>query len=93
VQIDNTTGEITEISAFAIKLRTASLDLSTPPFVRQHKLDDFYVVYELNAYSKEPSKMSRIYSEMHKHILEEFNAAGVEILSPHYRVDRGWGRK
>ncbi len=151
VKIDNTTGEITEISPFAIKLRTAkmvvvsipnsriltthinnfssefgnqrvllhttvsigydvswktvnellisaaektaSLDLSTPPFVRQHKLDDFYVVYELNAYSKEPSKMSGIYSEMHKHILEEFNVAGVEILSPHYRVDRGWGRK
>jgi len=35
--------------------------------------------------------MSHTYSELHKHILEEFNAAEVKILSPHYRVVRDEG--
>jgi len=28
--------------------------------------------------------MSFTYSELHKNILEKFDAAGVEIMSPHY---------
>ena len=32
--------------------------------------------------------MPLIYSELHKHILEVFNEAGVEILSPHYMAAR-----
>jgi len=67
---------------------TGNLDFSVAPFVRQIKLDDFYVVYELNAYTNDVREMSSTYSELHKHILEEFNAAGVEILSPHFRAQR-----
>lgn len=58
------------------------------PFVLQTSLDDFYVSYELNAYTNEPGKMSRIYSELHGHIQDKFNEAGVEILSPHYGAHR-----
>jgi small-conductance mechanosensitive channel len=54
------------------------------PFVLQTSLDDYYVSYELNAYTSEPKKMPFIYSEMHKNILNAFNKAGVEILSPSY---------
>jgi small-conductance mechanosensitive channel len=54
------------------------------PFVLQTALDDFYVSYEINAYTKEPKYMAFIYSELHKNILEKFDAAGVEIMSPHY---------
>lgn len=54
------------------------------PFVLQTSLDDYYVSYELNAYTSEPKKMPFIYSEMHKNILNAFNQAGVEILSPSY---------
>ncbi len=32
-------------------------------------LDDFYAVYELNAYTSEVSKMFNTYSEIHKNIL------------------------
>ena len=60
----------------------------TDPFVLQKSLDDFYVAYELNAYTDEPQKMNQTYSELHKHILDTFNAAGVEILSPHYAAQR-----
>jgi small-conductance mechanosensitive channel len=54
------------------------------PYVLQTSLDDFYVNYELNAYSDKPSVMARTYSELHQNIQDKFNEAGVEIMSPHY---------
>ncbi|MFH1009971.1 MAG: mechanosensitive ion channel domain-containing protein [bacterium] len=59
--------------------------LNTPePFVLQKGLDDFYVRYELNAYTDRPNLMASIYSELHQNIQDRFNEAGVEITSPHY---------
>ena len=58
------------------------------PFVLQSSLDNYYVSYELNAYTLKPKKMPLIYSEMHKNILIAFNKAGVEILSPSYVAAR-----
>ncbi|WP_437919982.1 mechanosensitive ion channel family protein [Sphingobacterium sp. LRF_L2] len=58
------------------------------PFVLQTGLDDFYVAYQLNAYTKYPHKQAFIYSELYKHILDVFHEAGVEILSPHYHAVR-----
>ena len=57
-------------------------------FVLQTSLDDYYVSYELNAYTLKPKKMPLIYSEIHKNILIAFNKAGVEILSPSYVAAR-----
>ncbi|TBR08080.1 MAG: mechanosensitive ion channel family protein [Rugosibacter sp.] len=54
------------------------------PFVLQTSLDDFYVSYELNAYTNQPASMARIYSDLHQNIPDGFNGAGVEIMSPHY---------
>lgn len=54
------------------------------PFVLQTSLDDFYVSYEINAYTRTPKYMAFTYSELHKNILDKFDAAGVEIMSPHY---------
>lgn len=59
--------------------------LKTPePFVLQKALSDFYVDYELNAYTKQPERMEQIYSILHQKIQDKFNEAGIEILSPHY---------
>lgn len=55
-----------------------------PPFVLQTALNDFYVSYELNAYTAKPRNMLNIYSELHQNIQDKFNEAGVEINSPHY---------
>ncbi|MBX3721304.1 MAG: mechanosensitive ion channel family protein [Turneriella sp.] len=55
-----------------------------PPFVLQKSLDDWYVSYELNAYTKSPNKMAAIYSRIHQKIQDNFNEAGVEIMSPHF---------
>ena len=69
-------------------LATDMLENEPSPFVLQTSLDDYYVNYCLNAYTKEPNKQSRIYSALHANILDKFNAAGVEIMSPHYRAMR-----
>jgi len=59
--------------------------LSRPePFVLQTALNDFYVAYELNAYTDTPRKMQFIYSDLHQNIQDKFNEAGVEICSPHF---------
>ncbi len=58
------------------------------PFVLQTSLDDFYVSYEINAYTKRPGIMARIYSELHQNIQDKCNEASIEILSPHYSALR-----
>ncbi len=61
--------------------------LADPPaFVLQKKLDDFYVVYELNVYTDKPNSMARIASGLNEAIRDAFDEAGVAILSPHFRV-------
>jgi len=58
------------------------------PFVLQKGLQDFYVEYELNAYTDRPRLIPRTYSDLHQNIQDAFDAAGVEIMSPHYRMLR-----
>lgn len=58
------------------------------PFVLQTSLNDFYISYELNVYTDKPKHMALIYSRLHQSIQDEFNKAKVEILSPHYKVNR-----
>lgn len=58
------------------------------PFVLQTSLDDFYVAYQINAYTDQSHRMAAIYSGLHQNIQDKFNEAGVEILSPHYRAAR-----
>lgn len=58
------------------------------PFVRITTLDDFYVEYEINAYTHKPEQLSLIYSELHQNILDNFHTAGVEIMSPHIFAHR-----
>ena len=54
------------------------------PFVLQTALNDFYVSYQINAYTDHPHEMAHIYSELHQNIQDKFNEGGVEIMSPHY---------
>jgi len=68
--------------------RTDLLLKEPKPFVLQTSLDDFYVSYQINAYSKEANKQASIYSQLHQNIQDCCNEAGIEILSPHYRSER-----
>jgi len=58
------------------------------PFVLQRSLDDFYVSYELNVYTRTPQRMLWIYSDLHRNIQDAFNEYGVQIMSPNYLSDR-----
>ena len=69
-------------------LRTNAIQKKPQPFVLQTSLDDFYVSYQLNAYTKEPNKQALIYSELHQNIQDCCNEMDIEILSPHYRAQR-----
>jgi small-conductance mechanosensitive channel len=65
---------------------------SPAPFVLQTALNDFYVAYELNAYTNLPTEMQFIYSHLHQNIQDRFNEAGVEICSPHFASLRDGNR-
>jgi small-conductance mechanosensitive channel len=62
------------------------------PFVLQTALNDFYVSYELNVYTRNAQAMPQIYSDLHARIHDAFNEAGVEIMSPHYASVRDGNR-
>ncbi|MDY0280706.1 MAG: mechanosensitive ion channel family protein [Salinivirgaceae bacterium] len=69
-------------------LRSVMILKEPLPFVLQTGLDDFYVAYQLNAYTREANKQGTIYSSLHSNIQNVFNEKGIEILSPHYRAQR-----
>lgn len=65
-------------------LATPHIEATPQPFVLQTKLDDWYVIYQINAYTRHPEHMSQIYSQLHQHIQDLTHEAGIEIMSPHY---------
>jgi len=69
-------------------LKTEMIEQTPSPFVLQTSLDDFYVSYQINVYTKHPTKQPMIYSSLHQNIQDSFNAAGIEIMSPHYNAVR-----
>ncbi|HEY9260318.1 mechanosensitive ion channel family protein [Chitinophaga sp.] len=58
------------------------------PFVLQTSLNDFSIAYEINVYTDHSHKMALLYSDLHRNIQDHFNAAGVEIMSPHFFAHR-----
>jgi small-conductance mechanosensitive channel len=69
-------------------LATPGVRKDPPPFVWQTALNDFYVTYEINAYTSLAREMVDIYAALHARIQDAFYAAGVEIMSPHYTALR-----
>lgn len=69
-------------------LATELIEPLPKPYVLQTSLDDYYVSYKLNAFTKSPNRQAVIYSGLHAQIQDHFNQAGVEIMSPHYKALR-----
>jgi small-conductance mechanosensitive channel len=67
--------------------RTPGLLREPLPFVLQQGLGDFAVTYELNAYCCDAQAMPRLYTELHRQILDVFNQYGVQIMTPAYEGD------
>ncbi|MEO8444177.1 MAG: mechanosensitive ion channel domain-containing protein [Gammaproteobacteria bacterium] len=76
----------------AAALATPDIEPEPKPFVLQTSLDDFYVSYEINAFTKNAAAMAQIYADLHANIQDKFNEGGVEIMSPHYAAVRDGGR-
>jgi len=68
----------------AAALATEQILPEPKPFVFQTSLNDFNITYELNAYTRMPSRKAVLYSLLHQNIQDAFDRAGVEILSPGY---------
>ena len=73
-------------------LKTEHILSDPAPFVLQNALDDSYVEYMINAYTRNPLHMVNIYSELHANIQDSFYAAGVEIMSPVFHALRDGNR-
>jgi small-conductance mechanosensitive channel len=69
-------------------LSTSHVREQPAPFVLQTALNDFYVSYELSAFTDAPRQMPAVYSELHQNIQDKFNEGGIEINSPHYTALR-----
>jgi len=54
------------------------------PFVLQTSLDDFYVSYQLNAYTHQTSDIPGIHSQLYKNIQDRCDEVDIKIMSPHY---------
>lgn len=68
--------------------RTEHLLADPSPFILQTALNDFYVSYQLNAYTREANLQANIYGQLHQNIQDVFNEAGMEIMSPHFAALR-----
>jgi len=67
---------------------TPKLNSDPPPSVLQTGLDDFYVNYKLRVHTSGPPPLDRIHTDLRQNILDVFNRAGVEIMSPRFQVER-----
>ncbi|WP_166333725.1 mechanosensitive ion channel family protein [Sphingobacterium chungjuense] len=83
------------VHQLAIKaaLRVEFIEAEPAPFVLQNSLDDFYITYQINAYTKHPNKQAQIYSELHKSLMDVFHEADIELLSPHYNAIRDGNKR
>lgn len=69
-------------------LATPGIQRKPRPFMMITALDDFYVEYEINAYTNDAVKLPAVYSELHANLLRRFFEEGVEIMSPHIYARR-----
>ena len=68
--------------------QTPGLCPEPAPFVLQTALSDFYVEYQLNACLANPPDRKSVLATLHANIQDQFNACGVQIMSPHYLQDK-----
>ncbi len=68
--------------------RTEGLIKENKPFIFQTDLNNSYVQYELNVYTRQANKFDDIYSDIRRNIQDCFNEANIEIMSPTYHSIR-----
>jgi len=79
--------QVHEVLVEAAKATPAVL-AQPAPFVLQTSLDDFYITYQLRLFINQPEQIEQIYSNLLQNVQDYCNAAGIEIMSPHYAAMR-----
>lgn len=69
-------------------LATDKIEAEPEPYVLQKSLDDYSINYQLNATTRDAIAMPRTHSNMNANILDAFNKAGLEIMSPMFVATR-----
>lgn len=64
--------------------KTPGVRREPAPYVYQRALSDFYVEYELFVHVDRAADRIPILSALHAGVQDEFNAHGVQIMSPHF---------
>lgn len=64
------------------------IQLEPEPYVLQRALDDYYVRYELCAFTDRPNELHLVESRLNQAVQDSFFREGVEICSPHYNQYR-----
>jgi len=67
--------------------RTKGIRPEPKPFILQQALGDFAITYELNIYCEDARQMMRLYSALHRNILDVFNEYNIQIMTPNYEQD------
>lgn len=70
--------------------KVAGIRPDPAPFVLQRSLSDFYVEYELRMHIDQVEERLELLSKVHQEIQDAFNAAGVQIMSPHFEGQPDW---
>ena len=67
-------------------LETSNVQKSPKPFVLQTALDDNYVRYQINCYTKQIAKIPAIYTELFEKIQDSFSSRGMDMTTPQFRI-------
>jgi small-conductance mechanosensitive channel len=65
---------------------TSGIRQDVAPYVMQRELAEFYVNYDLVAYTAHPELYEQILSELHGNIQDIFNEHEVQIMSPNFQT-------
>jgi small-conductance mechanosensitive channel len=68
--------------------KTPGIKGEPEPYVLQRALEDFYVRYEIRAYTDRANEIHLIEAALCQQIQDEFFREGVEICSPHFEAKR-----
>lgn len=74
---------LVEETLISAALETPGIQPEPRPFVLTTGLQDWYAVYQVNAYVQDADSLAAVYSMLHKNIQDKFALAGIDIVSPH----------
>ncbi|MGG5511037.1 hypothetical protein ACPDHD_12385 [Myroides odoratimimus] len=73
---------------YEVANRTEHVLKRQKPFILQDQFRDFYVDYQLNVYIKEAKLSAKVYSDLRQHAQDVFAENNIEMVAPHYSVNR-----